>query len=249
MGQAKAAVAKAGPGRHVLIWPETASPFLLGEDPAARQAIADAAGPDTIPMVGAIRLDGQTPYNSLFVLWPGATVAAVYDKWHLVPFGEYQPGWLPGIQLVPGSFGFGTGPRSLHVASLPPFAPLICYEAAFTGQIVPRDRPAWFVNVTNDAWFGNSSGPRQHVAAVRMRTVEEGLPLMRAANTGITIGFDAKGRELGRIGLDVAGSLDLPLPGFLPPTPYSRLGLWIPLMLALLCCIAGLCLRPATVRG
>jgi apolipoprotein N-acyltransferase len=231
-------------GPKVLIWPETASPFLLGEDPAAREAIADAAGPDTVAMVGAIRFDGQVPYNSLFVLSPGPQIAAIYDKWHLVPFGEYQPSWLPGIQLIPGSFGFGPGPRTLRVSTpgnwLPPFGPLICYEAVFTGQIIQHgNRPSWLVAVTNDAWFGDSSGPRQHLAAARLRAVEEGMPLMRAANTGITAGFDAKGRELGRLGLDRAGTLILPLPGALPPTWYSHLGLIAPLGLSVVCLIFG----------
>ena len=125
-----------------------------------------------------------------------------------MPFGEYQPGWFPlPIQVVPGGgFAGGPGPATLHVPGLPPFGPLICYEAIFPGQVVDEaDRPDWLVNVTNDAWFGNSSGPRQHLAAARMRAVEEGLPLMRAANTGITAGFDAFGHELGRLGMGRPG--------------------------------------------
>ena len=132
----------------------------------------------------------------------------MYDKWHLVPFGEYIPDWLPlPIMVLPGDgFAAGPGPRTLHVPGLPPFGALICYEAIFSGQIVDRaDRPAWLVNVTNDAWFGNSTGPRQHLAAARMRAVEEGLPLLRAANTGISAAFDACGHELGRLGMQTDG--------------------------------------------
>jgi apolipoprotein N-acyltransferase len=233
-------LAAAGPGPKVLIWPETASPYLLGEDPGARQAIADITGPATPALIGAVRFGGDTPYNSLFALAPAPAVAAVYDKWHLVPFGEYQPSWLPGIQLVAGSFGFGTGPRTLHVPGIPPVGPLICYEAAFSGQVTDRaDRPAWFVNVTNDAWFGNSSGPRQHLQAARMRSVEEGLPLVRAANTGISAAFDAKGRLLGQLGLNQAGFKTFPLPGDLPPTLYSSGGLFIPTGFALICLAFG----------
>ena len=109
---------------------------------------------------------------------------------------------------------------------MPPVGPLICYEAIFPGQVVHEsDRPDWMVNVTNDAWFGNSTGPRQHLAAARLRAVEEGLPLMRAANTGISAGFDAFGRELGRLGMDRTGVLELMLPGALPATLFARVGL------------------------
>ena len=229
----RGALAGAGSGRKVLIWPETASPFLLGEDPAAREAIAGVTGPGTPALIGSVRFVGETPFNSLFALSPAPSVATVYDKWHLVPWGEYQPSWMPFVRLLPGSFGFGPGARTLHVAGLPGFSPLICYEAAFSGQVIDRsDRPLWFVAVTNDAWFGDSSGPRQHLAAARMRAVEEGVPLMRAANTGISAAFDAYGRELGRLGLNRAGGLAFALPGAAAPTPYSRGGLFIPLCLS-----------------
>ncbi len=135
---------------------------------------------------------------------------------------------LPG-----GGFASGPGPRTLHIPGLPPFGPLICYEAIFPGQIVDRDnRPAWLVNITNDAWFGNSTGPRQHLAAARMRAVEEGLPLLRAANTGISAAFDARGHELGRLVMQQSGTLTLALPSPLPETPFARFGLWLPGILA-----------------
>ena len=139
-----------------------------------------------------------------------------------------------------GGFAPGPGPRTLHVPGLPPVGPMICYEAVYTGELVDRtDRPAWLVNVTNDAWFGNSSGPRQHLAAARFRAVEEGLPLMRAANTGISAGFDAHGRELGRLGMGRTGTLALALPGALAPTPFARFGLLIPGVLATAAVIVG----------
>jgi apolipoprotein N-acyltransferase len=161
---------------------------------------------------------------------------ATYDKWHLVPFGEYQPRWLPlPVEFGPSGFQPGSGPATLRVPGLPPVAPLICYEAIFPGIVLDRaDRPDWLVTVTNDAWFGNSSGPRQHLAAARLRAVEEGLPIMRAANTGISAGYDAFGRELGRIGMNRTGTLALPLPGRLPPTLFARWGLAVPAALALL---------------
>jgi apolipoprotein N-acyltransferase len=225
----------------VVIWPETASPFLLEQDAEARAAIAAAA--QATALIGSVRFDvARRPYNSLMALPGAGPPVAIYDKWHLVPFGEYQPGWfvLP-IQIVPGGgFAAGPGPLTLHVPGLPPFGALICYEVIFPGQVADKaDRPDWLVNVTNDAWFGNSAGPRQHLAAARLRAVEEGLPLLRAANTGITAGFDAQGRELGRLGMGTEGVLVLALPGRLPPTPIARFGLAVPLLLAALVLLAG----------
>ena len=225
----------------VVIWPETASPFLLEQDTGARAAIVAAA--ETTALVGSVRFGpAGRPYNSLMALLDAGPPVAVYDKWHLVPFGEYQPTWFPlPIQVVPGGgFAAGPGPATLHVPGLPPVGALICYETIFPAQVADEtDRPDWLVNVTNDAWFGNSTGPRQHLAAARLRAVEEGLPLMRAANTGITVGFDANGRELGRLGMGTAGVLVLALPGHLPPTPFARLGLVVPLVLGAVVLLAG----------
>lgn len=243
-------VARAGPGPVAVVWPETASPFLLQSDPAAREYVARAAGPAVASLVGSLTFTagapsaepGNLPLNSLVAVLPDASVGAIYSKWHLVPFGEYPPGWVPfAIQVVPGRFGFGSGPATLRVPGLPPVGPLICYETIFPAQAVDgADRPAWMVNITNDAWFGDSTGPRQHLAASRMRAVEEGLPLLRAANTGISAGFDSRGRELGRLGMGEAGTLVLALPGARPPTPFARWGLAVPGGLALACAGVGL---------
>ena len=231
--------------RSVVIWPETASPFLLEQDADARAAIMDATG-GAPALVGSVRFDAQRrPRNTLMALVNAGAPAAEYDKWHLVPFGEYNPSWMPlPIQVVPGGgFAGGDGPATLRVPGLPPFGPFICYEAIFPAQVVnDADRPEWMVNITNDAWFGNSTGPRQHLAAARMRAVEEGLPLLRAANTGITVAIDPFGRELNRIGMGVAGVMVVAVPGRLPPTPFSRLGLMIPGALALGALAAGLLL-------
>jgi len=211
----------------VVVWPETASAAQLQTDGPAREAIAEAAG-DAQALIGAVRFDSDDrPRNSLFALGAGGVIESIYDKWHLVPFGEYQPDWLPGIQVVPGGgFASGPGPETLHIPGLPAVGALICYEAIFSHQVIDEsDRPAWMVNVTNDAWFGNSAGPRQHLAAARLRAVEEGLPLLRAANTGISAGFDARGHELGRLGLKTTGVLALHLPPQLAVTLYARLGL------------------------
>jgi apolipoprotein N-acyltransferase len=240
-------VAELGGRPGTVVWPEAASPFLLMQDPEARAAIAKAAGGGTAgfrpALIGTVRFDQEGyPKNSLVALDGDGTPLADYDKWHLVPFGEYAPSWLPlPIQVVPGrGFGAGDGPETMRLTGLPPVAPFICYEAIYSAQVVDEsDRPDWMVNVTNDAWFGNSSGPRQHLAAARMRAVEEGLPLMRAANTGITAGFDAHGHELGRLPMSQPGVLVLDLPGRLPTTIYARFGLAIPLLLAILSLWSG----------
>ncbi len=228
-------MARSGDGPAVVVWPETASPFLLQQDAVARQYIGEAAK-GAPALIGTVRYDSDSRLrNSLFALIDSGTIAADYDKWHLVPFGEYQPSWFPaGIQVVPGGgLSPGPGPRTLHIVGLPPVGPIICYEAIFPGQVVDAaDRPAWIVNITNDAWFGDSSGPRQHLAAARMRAVEEGLPLLRAANTGITAAFDARGHELARLERATAGVLVVPLPAALPATPFARLGLVIPFSFA-----------------
>ena len=232
------------PGQPVVVvWPETASPYLLGRDQAAREAVWQAAAPATAVLAGSIRLDelGQ-PYNTMFVITGPDTISGWYDKWHLVPFGEYPPSWVPfAVQIVPGHLAFGSGPETMRVPTLPPFGGLICYEAIYPGELVDeKDRPDWLVNITNDAWFGNSTGPRQHFEAVRLRAVEEGLPIMRAANTGITGAFDASGRELVRLQPRVADEIVVALPGQRGRTPFARLGLQIPIILSVGACGLGL---------
>ena len=245
-------VARAGTRPSVVVWPETSTFFLLQYDPGAREAIIAAARPALAALVGGLTfanppsadtLASNPPSNSLLALsGTGADIAGIYSKWHLVPFGEYAPSWVPfSVQIVPGHFAFGTGPSTLSVPGVPAFGPLICYEAVFPAQVVDEGhRPAWMVNITNDAWFGNSTGPRQHLAAARLRAVEEGLPLFRAANTGISAAFDGRGHELGRIPIGIAGSLTLPLPGARPATSFSRWGLVIPGLLSIVGVILGL---------
>jgi apolipoprotein N-acyltransferase len=178
--------------------------------------------------------DATRYYNSVAIVAEtpaGPAVIAHYDKHHLVPFGEYLP--LQGLlrraglaQLAPYDDGFtpGGGPWVWSAAG-PPFAPLICYEAIFPGELYPRgQRPEWLVAVTNDAWFGDTSGPRQHLDQARLRSIETGLPMARSANTGISALIDAKGRLLSRIRLYTEGRIDAPLPKPLAPTLYSRIG-------------------------
>jgi apolipoprotein N-acyltransferase len=215
----------------VTIWPETAVPFVLGQAPGEQAEAAAAAGPGGRLILGIVRGDGEGWYNSLAVLEPGGMEQAVYDKHHLVPFGEYVPltrlfGGLGRQGLATGSgFTSGPGPRLVTVPGLPPFLPLICYEAIFPqGLRVPEGRAEWLVQVTNDAWFGTASGPYQHLAQARVRAIEQGLPLARAANTGVSAMIDPYGRVIASLGLGEAGYVDAALPGVLSITGYARLG-------------------------
>jgi len=247
------------PEGHALavIWPETASPFPLETFTEARRLAAQTLPPGGVLLAGTVRVEEAAPaaapggrpryrfWNSMVAVTRDGALAGRYDKAHLVPFGEYVPlRWLlPFGPLVQGGtdFSAGPGPRTLDLPGLPPVSPLICYEVIFPGAVTdPARRPGWLLNLTNDAWFGTSSGPYQHLAAARLRAVEEGLPLARAANTGISAVFDARGRTVARIGLNLTGVLEAPLPGALPPTLFARLGLAIPLLLALLALAAGL---------
>jgi apolipoprotein N-acyltransferase len=227
---------RAAPRPDVTIWSETAVPFLLDRSPELLAQSAAAAAPGTL-VLGIQRSEtgpaGERWYNSLAVLNQDGTPAAIYDKHHLVPFGEYIPQarWvarlgLPALEtLTRGGFAAGSGPHLVKAAGLPPFLPLICYEAIFPqGLRAPEGRAEWLVQVTNDAWFGATSGPQQHFAQARIRAVEQGLPLARAANTGISALVDPYGRVLARLDLGEMGFVDGELPGPLPPTPYVRLG-------------------------
>jgi apolipoprotein N-acyltransferase len=224
--------APASPRPDVVIWSETAVPFVLGEAPELQAESAAAALPGTL-VLGIRRVAAGAWFNSLAVLGPDGAVTAVYDKHHLVPFGEYIPlkGWvarlgLPGLEpLTRGGFSAGPGPRLVTAPGVPPFLPLICYEAIFPGGLrAPEGRPEWLVQVTNDAWFGKASGPYQHFAQARVRAIEQGLPLARAANTGISAMVDPFGRVVARLDLGETGYIDALLPGALPPTAYARWG-------------------------
>ncbi len=246
------AVEKAAPDHpFFVLWPETASPFALASDSGARQAIAAAAGSARVTLAGTIHRasgpGGEDYFNSLVAVLPDASVGGIYDKHHLVPYGEYFPSYLP-IRLGERGFSAGPGNITMRLPDLPSIGPQICYEAIFPAQVVREsDRPQLMVNITNDAWFGDSTGPRQHLAAARMRAVEEGLPLIRAANTGVSAIIDAHGRVLRALGLNQAGALVGEVPPPLPPTPVSKMGLAAPLLLALGSAAVGLGVGRRTV--
>jgi apolipoprotein N-acyltransferase len=220
------------------IWPETAVQFLLERDQRLRQYLGQVVPAGGLLLTGAMRgepLQGelQKIFNSLMVLDHDGNLLGSSDKFHLVPLGEYVPlrRLFPFInKLTPGSVNFTQGPgaRTLELPGLPPAGALICYEVIFPGRVVdPDHRPQWLLNVTNDAWFGTSSGPYQHFASARLRAVEEGLPLVRAANTGISGLVDPYGRVLDTIPLGQSGVHDIPLPAALPGlTIYARYGDW-----------------------
>ncbi len=225
-----------------VVWPETAVPFVVEPASEALPAIAQAAPPNGYLLGGmargkANRADGV--WNSLLAIDAKGTVQAHYDKVHLVPFGEYIP-WhkeFPPISgaIGRGSFEVGTSLVTLALPGLPPFSPTICYEAIFPGAVTgPGERPRWLVNVTNDAWFGTSSGPYQHLTSARMRTIEEGLPMIRAANTGVSAVIDAYGRVLVSLDMEQQGVIDHALPPSRVATLYARWGDWMVLALLLL---------------
>ncbi len=224
---------------HV-IWPESPFPFILSRDAPALSRIGATLPIGTTLITGAARLGATADhagrhavYNSMQVIGHGGTILGTYDKVHLVPFGEYLPfAWLIrhlGLrQFAHSSFTPGHSHALLHVPGLPPVAPLICYEAIFSGAVTPAEfrsgepRPGLLLNITDDSWFGQTPGPAQHLAQARLRAIEEGLPLVRDADSGISAVVDPYGRIMAELPLGEQGVLDARLPMALPTTPFSR---------------------------
>jgi apolipoprotein N-acyltransferase len=206
---------------HV-IWPETAVPYALKEHSTLAKALGDALPPGKTLITGALRMqkdDGRLQlWNSMVAVDHAGDVVGQYDKVKLVPFGEFLPfrSLLPAAWLTPvGDTDFSSGerPQVVNWPGLPALTPLICYEAIFPGWLEgAASRPQLLLNLTNDAWFGLSSGPYQHFAMARMRAVEEAVPLVRVANTGISAVIDGYGRVLSSIELGKQGVLDSQLP-------------------------------------
>lgn len=220
-----------------LIWPESAFPFFLTREADALGQIEALLPEGTVLITGAVRAPETEPgavvtraYNSIYVIDHDGSVLSVYDKVHLVPFGEYLPFQnaleqlgLMQLTKVHGGFIAGDRRRSLTAPRAPSLVPLICYEIIFPGAVVPPgERAGWMLNLTNDGWFGVSPGPYQHLQQARLRAIEEGLPLVRAANTGISAVIDPLGRIVRSLPLGSEGVLDSPLPQPLEPTPYGR---------------------------
>ncbi|HEX3493840.1 MAG TPA: apolipoprotein N-acyltransferase [Methylocella sp.] len=224
----------------VLIWPESAFPFILSRDAGALAEIGAVLPQDTVLVTGAARADDEARrsasgraryFNAIQVIASGGHILDSYDKVHLVPFGEYLPLQTVFDRLglrqfvhIPGGFEAGSKRQLLVVPGLPAVAPLICYEAIFPGEVVPAGaaRPGLLLNVTNDGWFGTSTGPYQHFAQARLRAIEEGLPLIRAANSGISAIVDPYGRVLAELPLGAEGVLDGVLPQTIAPPVFAR---------------------------
>lgn len=234
--------ASVGSFTHVL-WPESAFPFILTERRDQLATIAALLPPTTTLITGAMRLekavDGSKDhkvYNSLFVINGNGEIVAARDKTRLLPFGEFLPfqDFLENLGLqqltrLRGGFAQGTGRRVVDLAGTPPFLPLICYEITYSGTVRPaigegEAGPQWIVNLTNDAWFGMTAGPHQHAHQAQVRAVEEGLPVARAANNGVSFVADSYGRILERLALGERGVVDSALPVAGPVTLFSRTG-------------------------
>lgn len=225
---------------QAVIWPEAAVTFDFTKYPELQRMLGHAAPHGGYVLLGTVREEvtknERLPRNSMVALNDNGIIKGMYDKKHLLPFGEYIPfrSIFPFIQkLTHGARDFVPGEKSptMLVGDLPIFRTLICYEAMLSREIFPvadkSARPLWLLNITNDAWFGDSVGPHQHLYASRVRAVEQGLPMVRAANNGISAVIDPYGRILHRLELDDIGIIDFTLPDALRPTFYHLYGEWI----------------------
>lgn len=242
---------------HV-IWPEVALPFLPLEIPIVMERIGTLLPAGTHLLTGALRRDpppkpvaqsqkqaatsesgNRRVFNSMLVFNDAGRLETVYDKIHLVPFGEFLPFQqtlesvgLRQLSRMRGGFTTGVQPRPLlSIGKLKGIAGLICYEAIFPGEVLaglrPNVRPRLFINITNDGWFGNTTGPRQHFQQALVRAIETGVPILRAANNGISAMIGPAGRSEIRLPLNYRGTLDSKVPKVLPAPLYARYGDWI----------------------
>ena len=236
----------------LVIWPETAVPYVLAQNSALKQFVARAVPESGYLLTGAPRhelrmgvANSERFYNSLYILNRKGDILGSYDKAHLVPFGEYTPWGLGKLtSFGQGNFTPGPGPQTLSAPGIPAFSPLICYEIIFPGAVVAQtNRPQWLLNITNDAWFGRSAGPWQHLSMAQLRAVEEGLPVLRAANTGISAAIDGYGRILQSYPLNERGYFDQKLPRPVRKrTVFSVVGNYSVALLVMIlaCCVAVL---------
>jgi apolipoprotein N-acyltransferase len=251
--QARMSATRGEPPPTHIIWSEASAPLFLANDAERLRLVGDFTPPGGLTLLGTLRTTppGSEPFqvwNSMIAIDDKGLVIGSYDKAHLVPFGEFMPlRSILGLGSVAGGstdFSRGPGVRTLHLPGLPPVGPLICYEVIFPGSVVDgSDRPEWLLNLTNDGWYGISAGPYQHLAAARLRAVEEGLPVARVANTGISAIIDPAGRLTGELGLGKQGVVDGRLPRPLHrPTLFAMTGVWGIVVLTLALGIVGVLL-------
>ena len=240
----------AEPSVDLVVWPESALPVSFENAETLIEQIALAAD-GTALLLGALRLENEKVLNSIVYMDQNGVAKVVYDKHHLVPFGEYLPfeRWLDRIglgftsDLFGTGFAAGEGPKRINIAPLGAVVPLICYEAVFPQDVsFASQEAAILLLLTNDAWFGGFAGPQQHLAQAKMRSIEQGLPMIRVANTGISAMIDPYGRSLKQLGLNTAGFIDAQVPQPAPATLYRRFEIWTVfallfaiLMLSLIC--------------
>jgi apolipoprotein N-acyltransferase len=232
--QARLGATPADPPPTHILWSEVAAPMFVAEDPARVRLIARHTPPGGLTILGTLRRSGNGEtldlWNSVIAVDAGGHIVGSYDKSHLVPFGEYMPlraiTNIGNFTLGFADFSAGPGITTNVWPGLPPVSPLICYEVIFPAAVARRDdRPQWLLNLTNDGWYGNSAGPYQHFAAARLRAVEEGLPMVRVANTGISAIIDPYGRVLQHLDFGRKGVLDGDLPRPLSSaTLYAQTG-------------------------
>ena len=232
---------------ELIVWPETSLPTILRRSDEARAQITEAAVGAEV-LIGGQRYAGIEPRNMLLHLDAAGDIAQVYDKHHLVPFGEYMP--LRGVadrlglqglaQQLSGGYWPGAGPGVMDLGDIGRVFPMICYEAIFPHYIRDVERPDWMVQVTNDAWFGSFAMPYQHLALAQLRAAEQGLPVIRAANTGVSAVIDARGGIVDALPMDVDGIIDARMPMTLSPTPYARFGDLPALLLAVFVALGGI---------
>lgn len=229
-----------------IIWGETASSFDLTADNKHRDLIRKIIPKRGYLITGFLRIEdgenGIIPYNSFGVLNSKGEIVATYDKNHLVPFGEYVPfrkylpQWVKPVVNVVAEFGQGIKHQTIKIADYPAFAPLICYEMIFSGEVLSRTtKPQWIVVLTNDGWYGNSSGPYQHLVAAKMRAVEEGVSVVRSANNGISAVITPYGTIRKHLPLNARGFIDaLVKPDEARTTLFGQYGNIIPILMSLI---------------
>ena len=225
-----------------VIWGETAVPYALDIEPGYRELLTAAVPPRGYLITGLVRYeftaaDRYRPLNSMFIIDKQGEIVDFYDKSHLVPFGEYiplrryLPEWVRPIANTVADFKPGKSHKTFKLKDYPSFGALICYEIIFPAQVVnEKNKPQFLVNLTNDAWYGTSAGPYQHLVTARLRAVEEGIAVIRAANTGISAIISPAGQTLASLPLNYRGIIDAPLPAKLSITTfYGQYGNLVPL--------------------